>query len=83
MQDSKKDTDVLNSLLDSVGEGEGGMIWENVIETCQLSYVKWIASPGSKHEAGCSGLMHWDDPEGWDGEGGGMGGSGWGTHVHP
>ena len=63
MQDSKKDTDVLNSLLDSVGEGEGGMIWENVIETCQLSYVKWIASPGSKHEAGCSGLMHWDDPE--------------------
>ena len=40
MQDSKKDTDVLNSLLDSVGEGEGGMIWENVIETCQLSYVK-------------------------------------------
>ena len=23
------------------------------------------------HEAGCSGLMHWDDPEGWDGKGGG------------
>ena len=37
------------------------------------------------HEAGCSGLVHWDDPEGWDGEGGGRweGGSGWGTHVHP
>ena len=31
------------------------------------------------HEAGCSGLVPWDDPEGWDGEGG----SGWGTHVHP
>ena len=30
------------------------------------------------HETGCSGLVHWDDPEGWDGEGG----SGWGTHVH-
>ena len=36
------------------------------------------------HETGCSGLVHWDDPEGWDGEGGGGGeGSGWGTHVHP
>ena len=51
-------------------EGEGGMIWENGIETCILSYVKWIASPGSMHETGCSGLVHWDDPEGWDGEGG-------------
>ena len=40
MQDSKRDTDVLNSLLDSVGEGEGRMIWENSIETCKLSYVK-------------------------------------------
>ena len=36
------------------------------------------------HETGCSGLLHWDDPEGWDGEGGGWEGvSGWGTHVHP
>ena len=40
MQDSKRDTDVLNSLLDSVGKGEGRMIWENGIETCILSYVK-------------------------------------------
>ena len=40
MQDSNRDTDVLNSLLDSVGEGEGGMIWENGIETYKLSYVK-------------------------------------------
>ena len=70
MRDSKRDTDVLNSLLDSVGEGEGGMIWENGIETCILSYEKWIASPGSMHETGCSGVVHWDDPEGWDGEGG-------------
>ena len=49
------------------------MIWENGIETCILSYVKWITSPGSMHETGCSGLVHWDDPEGWDGEGGGRG----------
>ena len=71
------------SLLDSMGEGEDGMIWENGIETCVLSYVKGIASPGSMHDTGCLGLVHWDDPEGWDGEGGGTGGSGWGTHIHP
>ena len=47
------------------------MIWENHTETCKLSYVKRIASPGSMHETGCSGLVHWDDPGGWDGEAGG------------
>ena len=73
MRDSKRDTDVQKILLDSVGEGQGVMIWENSIETCILSYVKQIASPGSMHEAGCSGLVHWDDPEGWDVEGGGRG----------
>jgi len=62
-----------NSLLDSVGEREGRIIRENSIETCILSYVKQIASPGSMHETGCSGLVHWDDPEGWDEEGGGTG----------
>ena len=46
--------------------------------------VKEITSPGSKHEAGCSGLVHWDDPDGWDGEGGGGGGfSGCGAHLNP
>ena len=54
----------------TLGEGEGGMIWENGIETCILSYVKWITSPGSMHQTVCSGLVYWDDPEGWDGEGG-------------
>ena len=73
MWDSKWDTDVQNSLLDSVGEGKGGMIWENGIETCILSYEKQIASIGSMDGTGCSGLVHWDDPEGWDGEGGGRG----------
>ena len=53
MRDSKRDTDVKNSLLDSVGEGEGGMIWETSIETCILSYVKQIASPCLMHETGC------------------------------
>ena len=67
MRNSKRDTDVNNSLLNSVKEGTGGMIWENNIETCILPYVKQIASPGSMHEIGCSGLVHWDDPEGWMG----------------
>ena len=73
MQDSKRDTDVKNSLLDSVGEGKGGMVWENGNETCILSYVKQITSPGSMHDTECLGLVHWYDPEGWDGEGDGRG----------
>ena len=57
--------------MDSVGEGEGGRIWENGIETCKISYMKRVASPGSMHDTGCLGLVPWDDPEGWYGEGGG------------
>ena len=53
-------------------EGEGGMVWENGVETCILLYVKQITSPSSMHDTGCSGLVHWDDPEGWYGEGGGF-----------
>ena len=56
-----------------MGEGEGGMIREDSTEPCILSYVKQITSPGLMHETGCSGLVHWDDPEGWNGEGGGRG----------
>ena len=56
-----------------MGEGEGGMIWGNVMETCIISYKKRIASPGSMHDTRCSGLVHWDDSEGWDGERGGRG----------
>ena len=56
-----------------MGEEEGGMIWENGIETCILSYMKRITSPGSMHDTGCSRLVHWDDAEGGDGEGGGRG----------
>ena len=58
MRDSKRDTDVKNRLLDSVGEGEGGMIWENGIETCLISYKKQIASPGSMQDIGSLGLVH-------------------------
>ena len=54
-----------------MGEGKGGMIWENGIETCIISYMKRVTSPGSMHDTGCLGLVHWDDPEGWYGEEGG------------
>ena len=52
MRDSKRDTDVKNRLLNSVGEGEGGMIWENGIETCILSCKKQIASLGLIKDTG-------------------------------
>ena len=55
-----------------MGEGEGGIIWENGIEKCIISYMKQIARPSSMHDTGCLGLVHWDDPEGWYGEGDGM-----------
>ena len=40
MQDSKRDTDVKNRHLDYMGEGKGGMIWENSTEACILPYMK-------------------------------------------
>ena len=67
--------------MDSVGEGEGGKIWENGIETCKISCMKRVASPGSMHDTGCLGLVHWDDPEGWNGEGGGRREEGGGRRV--
>ena len=56
-----------------MGEGEDRMIWENGIETCIISYMERIASPGSMQDTGCLVLVHWDDPEGRYGEGGGRG----------
>ena len=67
MQNRKRDTDVQNRLLDSVGEGEGGMFQENSIETCILSRVKQITSPGWMHEtsarAWCTGKTQRDRVE--------------------
>ena len=72
MQGSKRDTEpVKKRLLDYVGEGKGGMIWENRIETCILPYVKQMTSASSMNEAGHSKPVLWDNPEGWGGEGGG------------
>ena len=84
MQNRKRDTDVQNRLffLDSVGEGEGGMLRENSIETSILSRVKQITSPGWMHETSaqgwCTGKTQGD---GMEREAGG--GLGWGTHVNP
>ena len=54
----------IDQSYDSVREGEGGKIWENGVETCIISCMKRVASPGSMHDTGCLGLVHWDDPEG-------------------
>ena len=64
MQNRKRDTDVQNRLLDSVGEGEGGMFRENSIETSILSRIKQITSPGWMHETSawgwCTGMTQRD-----------------------
>ena len=77
MQNRKRDTDVQNSLLDSVGEAEGGMFQENSIETCILSRVKLITSPGWMHETSawtwCTGKTQRDRVEREVGGGIGMG----------
>ena len=64
-----------------MGEGEGGMIWGNGMETCIISYKKQITSPGLMQDTGYLGLVHWDDPEGWYGEEGGRGVQDW-EHVY-
>ena len=73
MQNRKRDTDVQNRLLDSVGEGEGGMFQENSIRTCILSRVKQISSPGWMHETSaqtwCTGKTQ-RDGMGREGRGG-------------
>ena len=58
MQDSKRDTDIKNRPLDSVGEGEGGMVWESGIDTCVLSGKTRIACLGLMQDTGCLGLVH-------------------------
>ena len=80
MQNRKRDTDVQNRLLDSVGEDEGGMFQENSIETCILSRMKQITSPGWMHETSartwCTGKRDQVERE----AGGGIG---MGIHVNP
>ena len=81
MLDSKRDTDVNNRLLDSVGEGEGGLFQEISIETCIFIKSETGHQPRLDAWDKCLDLVHWDDPEGWDGEGDGREGQD-GEHIH-
>ena len=56
--ETAKETQMYRTVFGLLGEGEGGMIWENGIETCIISYMKRITSPGSMHDTGCLGLVH-------------------------
>ena len=77
LQNRKRDTDVQNRLLDSVGEGEGGMFQENSIETCILSRVKQIpAQVGCMRQVLGPGALGRPRGIGWRGRW--EGGSGWG-----
>ena len=82
MQDSKRDTNVKNRLLDHVGEGKNETIWEKSIETCILSYVKQMTSASliheAEHKAGALG-QPWG--MGWRGRWQGV--QDGGTHVYP
>ena len=77
MQNRKRDTDVQNRLLDSVGEGKGGMFRQKSIKTCILSRVKQVTSPGWMHETSagtwCTGKTLWEWVEREVGGGIGMG----------
>ena len=70
MQNREKDTDVQNRFLDSVREGEGGMFWKN---SMYIIYNETDHQPRLDAWDKCSGLVHWEDPEKLNGEGGGRG----------
>ena len=70
MQNRKRDTYIQNRLLDSVGEGEGGMFWEN---SMYIIYSETDHQPRWDAWDKFSGLVHWEDPEWLGGEGGGKG----------
>ena len=70
MQNREKDTDVQNRLLDSVGEGEGGMFWKNSV---YIIYSETDHQPRLDEWDKYSGLVHWEDPEELGGKGGGRG----------
>ena len=67
--ETAKETLMYRTVLWTLWERERVMIWENDIETCIISCMKRVASPGLMHDTGCLGLVHWDDPEGgyWEG----------------
>ena len=78
----KKRHRFIEQFFDSVGECVGGMFQQNSIETCILSRVKQITSPGWMHETSARpGALGKPRGSGWRGRWEGE--SGWGTHVNP
>ena len=73
MQNRKRDTDVQNRILDSVLEGEGGMFREKSSKNMYIIYGETDHQPRLDAWDKCSGLVHWEDPEGSGREGGGRG----------
>ena len=71
--ETAKETQMYRTVFWTLWEREGGIIWENGIKTCIISYKKRMASPGSMQDTGSLGVVHWDNPEGWYGKGGGSG----------
>ena len=73
MYETAKETLMYRTVLRTLWERERVERFGIMALKRTLSYVKRIAGPGSMHDTGCSGLVHWDEPEGWDGRGGGRG----------
>ena len=82
MQGSKGDTDIKNRLLDSVGEGEGRLLWENSIETYKLPYVNQITSESLVYEAEHPKPVLCKNLQGGVGGKRVAGGWGWGRHMY-
>ena len=81
MQNRKRDTDIQNRILESVGEGEGGMFQENSVKTCLLSRVRSPAQVGCKSQVLGPGALGRPRGIGWRGRW--EAGSRWGMHVYP
>ena len=73
MYETAKETLMYRSVLWTLWERERvGRFGRMALKTCIISCMKRVSSPGSMHDTGCLGLVHWADPEGGYGEGGGM-----------
>ena len=75
-EDRKRDTDVKNRLLDSVGEGKGGMIWNMYITICEIDHQSKFNAWKQGTQSQCTGMTLSDGM-------GREGGSGCGTYVYP
>ena len=70
MCETAKETLMYRSVLWTLWERERVGRFGRIALKRIISCMKRVASPGSMHDSGCLGLVHWEDPEGWYGEGG-------------